>query len=349
MKVLIQPLIAHSVVNQADLIKKLLEQKGFIAEYRTTITLEEARSRDVHAVMWVTLATIQFLGDAVWVYLMLNKPKAVYVTIEGVPTKANVLYSNLPRLEFIANSRFTANCLTTVGLKVIDVVHHAVDMDLANAASKSSWRLRRKLEEKFKDKVKLLFVGRDDPRKALDKLNIALHMLVDEGIKDFALILHAPLSAYQKFQWLEEYGLVYHHGDFGSTSMYNVLQLMHACDYLVFPSVCEGFGLPVLEANAVGRPAIHAWIPPFDEFSSKEFNFVFNYLERRLVKCNPAQYWIFHDYPPEFLAEMIKYAIEVYKNSRSEYEEYCAKAKDHAKAWDYRKVYPRLLKHINIP
>jgi glycosyltransferase involved in cell wall biosynthesis len=39
------------------------------------------------------------------------------------------------------------------------------------------------------------------------------------------------------------------------------------CDLLAFPSLYEGFGLPVLEAQAVGRPVLTSRIPPLTEVS----------------------------------------------------------------------------------
>jgi len=80
----------------------------------------------------------------------------------------------------------------------------------------------------------------------------------------------------------------------------------------------------------------------------KDFNFVFDYVEERLVNQGHVQYWVFHEYPPEFLADMIDYAIDVYLNKKDEYNEYCIKAREHALKWDYRLIYPKLLKHIGI-
>jgi len=248
-KVLVSPLLAVSTLNQANLIKKLILSLGYDCEFKSTITIHDINRKDTYAVLWFQLALVEFLNDAVFPYIYCNKPKAIYVTIEGIPKKPNVIASNLPRLEYIANSEFTANCLKMVGMKVIDVVHHGVDMDLANKAVQSCSLLRQKLMNQFKDRCKILYVGRNDPRKGLPKL---------------------------------------------------------------------------------------------------AFNFVYDYVEEKTVSAGASQWWLFHDYPPEFLAEMMDYAIDVFKNDKKQYAEYCMKAMEHAEKWDYRKVYRRLLKHINI-
>lgn len=343
---LISPLKAVSILNQCNLIRKLLALKGYDSEYKSTISIYDIRNPDNIAFLWVTLATSQFVGDAVFPYLYANdmgKPVGVYVTIEGLPTRANIVHSNLPRLEFIANSLFTATNLRRVGLKVIDVVHHAIDPELSEKAMKEGGEVRKWLESEYPGKVKFLYVGRDDPRKALSKLAEATRILKGKR-DDFVVLLVTNEGAREKFKDLPVRFL----WPFGSQPFKRILSLMAGVDYLVFPSVCEGFGLPVLEANSVATPVVHCWFPPLSEFSSKEFNFVFNYEDEVLVRCGRAQYWIFHDYPPEWLAGMMDYAIEVKKNDPGEYEDYRVKARRHAEEWDYRKVYPRLLKHLKV-
>lgn len=46
-------------------------------------------------------------------------------------------------------------------------------------------------------------------------------------------------------------------------------ELYHACDLLLFPSVREGFGLPVLEALACGTPAVITDTPALNEWAGK--------------------------------------------------------------------------------
>jgi len=300
------------------------------------------------AFLWFTLAAPQFIGDAVWPWIYSEKysekRKAAYVTIEGIPGKAMVLSSNIPRMEFIAVSKFVARCLRQIGLRVIDVCHHAVDMERHQTAVRQCRVEREKLAAKYGDVCKLIYVGRHDPRKGLDKLRLAVELLSAKRGDDFVVLLVTDTSAEALFRGSRAELLA----PFGSMRYEELLRMMAACDYLVFPSMCEGFGLPVLEANALGLPAIHCWFPPLDEFSSKDFNFVWDYDEERFVKCDGTQYWVFHDYPAEYLAEMMDYAIDVFYNSKDEYRDYCVKAMKHAKKWDYKRVYKKLLKHLGL-
>ncbi|MHA1593616.1 MAG: glycosyltransferase [Candidatus Baldrarchaeia archaeon] len=343
-KVLVSPLLAVSTLNQANLIKKLIVSSGYDCEFKKTITYNDVLSPEVHSVLWFQLATVEFLNEAVFPFLQCRKPKAIYVTIEGVPRKSSVLCSNLPRLEYIANSRFTKKCLEYVGFRIKDVVHHGVDTDLAKKAFQTASLTRARILKNYKDKCVFLFVGRNDPRKGLPALSEAVQILLDKGRRDFVLLLVTEESAKPMFA---KPNCVFY-AKFGSMEYFKILQLMSAVDYVVFPSYCEGFGLPLLEANSVGTPVIHAWAPPFDEFSSKDFNFVFDYTEEKMVPCGNSQWWLFHTYPPEFLAEMMDYAIDVWKNHKDELGQYCVKAMEHAENWDYRRVYRKLLKYIGV-
>ena len=166
-KVIISHLIATSVVNQADMVKRLLMEKGFEVEYKNTVTIKDIDNDNNLAFLWFTLATIRFIGDAVWPYLYCKKEKAVYVTIEGIPTKANIRCSNVGKLNFIANSKFVKSCLTQAGLNVVDVVHHAIDHEQCQSLRKDSLTLKKKWEGEYGDRVKFMYLGRNDPRKGL--------------------------------------------------------------------------------------------------------------------------------------------------------------------------------------
>jgi len=292
MRVIIVPLIASSIINQANMIKKLIEKAGYECELKSCLRLQDLRDPDNYGFLYFTLATVSFLSGHTYVMLenklRFHKPMALYVTIEGVPTKANIHNSNMPKLDYIANSNFTKECLERQGLRVIDVVHHAVDMDLCDKARELSSLTRRTLDHQFGDRVKILYVGRNDPRKNLQTLSRAIDMVNERSKDKYVLLLHSDPNAKELFKQEN----VVQIGMFGSRDYQYVLSLMAACDYVVFPSRSEGFGLPVLEANAVGKPVIHCWFPPLSEFSSKDFNFVFDYVEERLVNQGHVQYWV---------------------------------------------------------
>jgi len=343
-RVIISPLVATSVINQAELIKRLMESKGYEVEFKNTVAIKDIEREENRAFLWFTLATIRFIGHAVWPYLYCKKPKAAYVTIEGVPSKAGVLHSNVPRLSFIANSHFTKRCLEQAGLKVVDVVHHAVDYEKCKALKPDSLTLKKKWEGEFGDRVKFLYVGRNDPRKGLDLLGKAVGILNEEHKDDFVVLLVSEGDV----AGLTDQPNVVKVAKCDSMAYDDVLRIIGATDYFVFPTMCEGFGMPLLEANAMGVPAVHAWIPPLEEFSSKEFNFVFGYQGTQAIDQGHVQYWIFHRYRPELLAEMMAHAMTIFHKSKGEYREYCKKALEHASAWDYQKIYSKILSHLQI-
>lgn len=49
----------------------------------------------------------------------------------------------------------------------------------------------------------------------------------------------------------------------------DVIRLYHDCDLVCFPSTYEGFGLPIIEAQAVGRPVLTSMISPLCEVAGE--------------------------------------------------------------------------------
>jgi glycosyltransferase involved in cell wall biosynthesis len=344
MKVLISPLVATSTLSQSALIKKLIEEKGYDVEITRYIGLPQAGKPDVKALLWFSLGVVEFIGDAQATYILSDKPRACYVTVEGVPALSSQLNCALPAMKFITVSNFAKGCMEEANLKVIDVVHHAIDLNEVKEALANAEKDREMFRSRFGDVPLFLYVGRHDPRKGLPILSAAIDLLQGKGITDFLVLLHTDKSASSLFmkpnaQFLSECGSLPH---------VKVLSLMALVDFLVFPTMCEGFGLPLLEANSVGTPVLHAWFPPLDEFSSKDFNFTWDFEEKELINNANRQWWIFHKYSPEALADMMEYAIDIWKNHKDEYQNFRAQAMEHSKAWDYHKIYPQLLKYLEI-
>jgi len=347
-KVLINYIEAHSLKQQADLIAKLLEQKGYLPVYSNYITYSDLRKDDVAGGIWILIAAPHFFSEIMASYVMGSGARIVYMTTEGVPSRSMAHAASVKHIDIVGVSEYAARCISQIGMNVVGYVHHAVDADACDLALRTTqagtnpWKWF--IERHFKDKVIFSFVARDDPRKGIDHLKQALELLDKWGLKDFVVALFSERSVETKLK--SEHAVWV--ADFGSQSYTKYLQLLACCDYIVWPSLCEGFGIPLLEANALGKPGLHVWAPPMDEFSSKEYNLTWDYLERIPVTSGFRMQWIFHDYDPFCLAEMMKHAIQIKRESPEEYKEWSEGIKQHSRNWDYRLIYPKLLRYMKL-
>ncbi|RLF21500.1 MAG: hypothetical protein DRN15_11105 [Thermoprotei archaeon] len=337
---------ATSIHVQARLVEKRLSMDGHSVMYRSFISVYDVLHGLADSYMWF------FIMNPTWVNpqapaFIFAKEKAdgrvvAYATIEGIPYPTLVQATGTKYVEYTANSYFTKECLEKVGYKVVDVVHHAIDLDEVERAVRLAGFARRKIKTDFKDRVVFCYVGRDDHRKQLDRLMKAVDILNERRGDDFVLLMHTELRRPKLF----ERPNVYITSQFGQRPHYEVLALIAACDYMVFPSVCEGFGVPVLESMAVGTPVVHCWFPPLSEFSLKEANITFDYIDEEFWKTSAEQYFWMHMYDPQDLADAMERAIDIYKNYKSDYEDRRAKLREHARRWDYRIVYSKFARKL---
>lgn len=103
----------------------------------------------------------------------------------------------------------------------------------------------------------LLFTGTLEPRKNLKVLLKAMTML-HEGMKDLRLVLvgHYGWKSKDLHEEIERLGIGHAVTLTGFVSSKDLRRLYCAADVFVYPSLYEGFGLPILEAMQSGTPVV---------------------------------------------------------------------------------------------
>ncbi|MBI5955550.1 MAG: glycosyltransferase family 4 protein [Chloroflexi bacterium] len=107
----------------------------------------------------------------------------------------------------------------------------------------------------------ILFVGTIEPRKNLSNLVRAYAYLIKEKARDQALpkLIIAGKRGWlfeEVFSLVEEWDLGYAIRFIGSVPAEDLPYLYNAARLFVYPSLYEGFGLPLLEAMSCGTPAV---------------------------------------------------------------------------------------------
>ncbi len=138
----------------------------------------------------------------------------------------------------------------------ISVGYHEIDLDKFTRHDKVVGR--EKWLGKYQADHYILSVGTNDPKKNIKVLLEAVRKITKEGLNAKLIRVGAKLefhddrlnnlvSSLKKNGYLIELGYLPHS---------KVSELLGACDLFCFPSAYEGFGLPIIEAQAAGIPLI---------------------------------------------------------------------------------------------
>ncbi len=116
----------------------------------------------------------------------------------------------------------------------------------------------------------LLYVGTIEPRKNLEQLVRALQRLHRQGERAHLWIVgRAGWQAAALTQRARECGLAQFIHLTGYVPTADLRAFYELCDAFVFPSLYEGFGLPVIEAMACGMPVVLSDTPVLREIADK--------------------------------------------------------------------------------
>lgn len=346
MRVLVRYGRAVSLRNVAEDIANVLLNNGIEAVLDRYIRPDILRKDKFTHVINVTAVDPLFTGDVAGMMQIIHRNRIArgiwYGTVEGEFRRETWQDALFVGIDFVANSNFTKEVLVKYGLNVKEVVYHGVDPNKVIRALSRAQQLQEDLRRLLPDKVIFLIVASELRRKGWQEF-IEAWKLVDKEVRNNSKVLYISTSEIEKR--IRREGLdkeIVKVAEMGQLSHTGVMALMAVSDYLIFPSLAEGFGLPALEAISVGTPVICGDFPPLNEFLPDVGLFIpitetKKYIERRGVPS--GQVFILHLYRPEDLADKIEEAYYMKINKPDEYGELRSKLSRHARKFYTTKVY----------
>ncbi len=189
-------------------------------------------------------------------------------------------YASLGASRVIAVSKATKKALVSkfnVSTRKIDVVYEGVDKRKFHppaGGTKSKFQTQKKKEIRRKYGIGenyVLFVGTVQPRKNLRRI-IEAFSLVTEKLADPLQLVVAGRPGWlvdDIYSAPKDFGVEDRVKFLGGVPDADLSLLYGNAKVLLFPSLCEGFGLPILEAMSVGCPVITSNISSMPEVGGK--------------------------------------------------------------------------------
>jgi hypothetical protein len=271
-------------------------------------------------------------------------PAVYYATVEGALDASHVARW-MRAARFVANSEYTASKLREAGLPVAGVVHHGVDMAEVEGARRLARQAAARMRELGADPerdVVAVTVASGHPRKGLDRLARVARVVSQREPRLKFLVITDESGAAQ----LEGTPNVIAYPALGALGREEVLSYIAAGHVYVQPSLAEGFCLPVLEAHALGVPAVHADLPPLREYSAG-WRVPARGVTR--VKIDGGILYELHEYDAGEFAEVLLQVADLVMRGDSAVDDYRARALKVAREHDIHRVYPGLLDALETP
>ena len=257
-------------------------------------------------------------------------PVKFYTTIEGVPDKYLVPEWMGRVLRPIANSRFTESCLRAAGLNVADVIPHGLNLELFASINRQ--------KDLGRDHVLFGTIGFNHPRKGLSLLKQIVEACERKAPQARFIVVSTPDGN----SMFENHRNVMATYPFGELPRTEILGLIAKLDFYLLTSMAEGFGLPVLEAQALGTPCIHASYDPINEISHRD-NLRARVVRVELQKFYEGLHNMMHYYDVDEMIELVSYACDLKLNRKDEYLDLSRRVMEFALQFDALKLYKPLV------
>lgn len=135
----------------------------------------------------------------------------------------------------------------------ITVIHEAYNKECRVLTAEDTARVKEKYQ--LPDRY-VLFVGGFNPRKNIGNLLRAYSLVKNSFSHDLVIVGFKRWKYAQDFELIDQLGLQDRVHRLGYVSDSDLVAIYNLADLFVFPSLYEGFGIPVLEAMACGCPVV---------------------------------------------------------------------------------------------
>ena len=177
---------------------------------------------------------------------------------------------------YVCSQRYSAKCVDSEATKndylnylnnkdIIFKVYCSIDDNLSKIASESAIHLRELFQVNNKSRC-FLYYGRPGQSKGIFVYLNAIHRLKEkyseailENVTFCFLMSDDPLKEKKRFlKQVRKFSLEKFIKVMKSVKREELLKCIQEADYIVVPSITEGFGFSAAEACALGRPLIHS-------------------------------------------------------------------------------------------
>jgi glycosyltransferase involved in cell wall biosynthesis len=258
-----------------------------------------------------------------------------YATVEGKVLRSPHEDWVFRELEFVAVSKYVARKLAEAGARVKAIVYHGVDTQEAFIYSAWGPKMRQSLGFSENDFVVGYLAGAYT-RKGHEIFAEVIKLVAQRDPTIKFVIVTQP-QAQQAYASAPNTLVLTSFGEKGKEWIWGFYS---ALDLYAHPALAEGFGLPVLEALACGKPVVHANYEPLSEITTPETSFRVPVVDVQYahdaMHLRTGILYEHHLYDPSEFADAILQAKEEVLKRRDELAQACV---ERAEAFEKRKVY----------
>lgn len=329
--------------NQADLIARVAVQEGYecfnkdMAD-RVKFPKDHFDRTIVLCPIWPRYVMDSARLSAPWI----SRSFTLYGPVDGPLTQNLNLMQILTNMGVVVPSQFCYDSLVKSGVTPKGIVKHGVDPEDFIFEDVPKYSRYQQLKAKYPGR-QIMFTNINPlHRKGLKHLAAALNILSAKRPDTWIFILHTGREkALQIAPDLEQVKDLVIEDAYGQLPFREMALKTKSCDLFVWPSMLEGFGLPLLEAAAAERAIVCLDAPAMNEIVDSSMAWLFPSTGIKVEKWDaPSCLAQLHEYDPAALAEAIMQALDHPKES----VEKAARAFKRSKKYNYQDVYKPLVR-----